>query len=115
MVKPFEFGISGLHDALQAAGVTEAYGPAIIIFTLGAQPFVRGSLVEVQLFEGWEVGLVLVGVAGCADGCAGGGGVERGRVGASEAKASTHRRVPISRCTPCRREAAALPPHEAAD
>jgi len=35
VVKPFEAGIMGLHGALQSAGVTEAYGPAIILFTVG--------------------------------------------------------------------------------
>jgi len=35
VVKPFEYGISGLHDLLQAVGIQEAYGPAIILFTVG--------------------------------------------------------------------------------
>ena len=35
MVKPFEAGISGLHDVLKGMGIDEAYGPSIIIFTLG--------------------------------------------------------------------------------
>jgi YidC/Oxa1 family membrane protein insertase len=33
-VKPFEFGIVTLHDLLKGAGVDQAYGPAIISFTL---------------------------------------------------------------------------------
>ena len=33
-VKPFEFSIVALHDALKGAGVDEAFGPAIILFTL---------------------------------------------------------------------------------
>lgn len=37
VVKPFEFGISGLHDMLKSIGVDQAYGPAIIIFTLGVK------------------------------------------------------------------------------
>lgn len=37
IVKPFEFGISGLHGLLQSMGVKEAYGLAIIMFTLGVK------------------------------------------------------------------------------
>merc|ERR1719261_1596489 len=35
VVKPFDFGISGLHGVLQSMGIAEAYGPAIILFTCG--------------------------------------------------------------------------------
>ena len=34
LVKPFEFGISTLHDGLGGAGVPGAYGFSIILFTL---------------------------------------------------------------------------------
>lgn len=33
-VKPFEFSIVAIHDALKGAGVDEAFGPSIILFTL---------------------------------------------------------------------------------
>lgn len=35
IVKPFEGGITGLHDALQFLGIQQAYGPSIIAFTVG--------------------------------------------------------------------------------
>ena len=34
VVKPFEFAIESLHGALAGAGLSEAWGPSIIIFTL---------------------------------------------------------------------------------
>jgi YidC/Oxa1 family membrane protein insertase len=37
VVKPFESGISGLHDFLKSVGIDQAYGPAIILFTLGVK------------------------------------------------------------------------------
>ena len=36
LVKPFETAITTLHDALKGAGVNEAFGPAIILFTICA-------------------------------------------------------------------------------
>ena len=33
-MKPFEFAISSLHGGLASVGIQEAWGPAIIIFTL---------------------------------------------------------------------------------
>merc|ERR1719389_835187 len=37
VVKPFEFGISGLHDGLKGLGVQEAWGPSIIGFTIAVK------------------------------------------------------------------------------
>jgi len=34
LVKPFEFAIVSIHGALKGAGIDEAYGPSIILFTL---------------------------------------------------------------------------------
>ena len=34
LVKPFEGAIVLLHDTLKSVGVDEAYGPAIIMFTV---------------------------------------------------------------------------------
>ena len=45
LVKPFEAGISGLHDVLKSVGIEQAYGPAIIIFTLGVLPCICLRLV----------------------------------------------------------------------
>ena len=35
LVNPFMTAITTLHDALKGAGVVEAFGPAIILFTIG--------------------------------------------------------------------------------
>jgi len=37
LVKPFEFGITALHELLQGLGVQNSYGPAIILFTIGVK------------------------------------------------------------------------------
>ena len=36
LVFPFEKAITLLHDTLKTVGIDEAYGPSIIIFTIGA-------------------------------------------------------------------------------